>query len=347
MRNMRNILTVAVISALALTSFPAWGGSAYKATQGSGSESRQEHRHEQSLGGQYSEAATAQLIPGLEAVEQGQASLKSKQVTKLVQKCQVFSGQPLIGSAMPWCFPATSKMLSRLLVLTRIGRVEAQGILYPVRTYSVQNTNINPSVCSQNLAIEGSVDKAAQNQSLLLPSFGVLQVAAGRAIISFATGNRTTTPQMAAVCYTVESRILATTEKTLAANQGTQISSGQAATALYNAGSRATFHRAMKILAPMLLPGTHGGNSGKDKGNWHYSGACIVPVDMSQNQYWTCAGIHFDGTTRTAVMGGFTILDGNTVWGRDYKFTVAGSVSHAISSSTFSNFGKSQEINVR
>jgi hypothetical protein len=344
---MRKTLTIAIISALTLTSSPAWGGSAYKATQGAGSEHRQEHRHEQSQAGQYSESSTAQLIPGLEAVEQGQASLQSKQVTKLVQTCQVFSGQPLIGSAMPWCFPATSKMLSRLLVLSRLGRSEAQLMLYPVRTYGVENTNINPSVCSQNLATEGSTDKAAQSQSLLLPSFGVLQTSAGRAVISFSTGERATTPQMAAVCYSVESRILASAEKTLAKNQDTQITSRQAANALYDAGSRATFTRAMKLLAPMLKPGTHGGNSGKAKGNWHYSGACIVPVDMSQNKYWTCAGIHFDGATRTAVMGGFTLLDGNTVWGRDYKFTIAGSVSHAISSSTFSNSGKSQEINVR
>ena len=333
-------LTIAIIAAMTLASSPAWGGSAYKATQGSGSEHRQEHRHEKSQGGQYSESTTAQLIPGLEAVEQGQASLQSKQVTKLVQKCQIFSGQPLIGSAMPWCFPGTSIMLSRLLVLTRLGRVEAQSMLYPVRTYGVENTNGNPSVCSQNLAMEGHIDKAAQSQNLLLPSFGVLQTRAGRAILLFSSGNRTTTPQMAAVCYTVESRILATAEKTLAANQGTQITSRQAARALYSAGSRATFARAMKLLAPMLLPGKHGSNG-------HYSGGCMVPVDMSKDKWWTCAGIHFDGSTRTAAMGGFTILDGNTVWGRDYKFTVAGSVSHAISSSTFSNSGKSQEINVQ
>ena len=339
-------LTIAIIAAVAMTSSPAWGGSAYKATQGSGSEHRQEHRHEKSQGGQYSESATTQLIPGLEAVEQGQASLQSKQVTKLVQKCQIFSGQPLVGSAMPWCFPATSKMLSRLLVLTRLGSAVTENMLYPARTYGVENTNVNPAVCSQNLATEGSVDKAAQSQSFLLPSFGVLQTRAGRAVISNASGTRTTTPQMAAVCYVVESRILATAEKTLAANQGTQITSRQAATALYHAGSRATFARAMKLLAPMLRPGTHGPDAGKAKGNWHYSGGCMVPVDMSK-EWWTCAGVHFDGNTRTAVMGGFTILDGNTVWGRDYKFTVAGSVSHAISSSTFSNSGKSQEINVQ
>jgi hypothetical protein len=332
----KQIISCVVAAALAAP-IPALAMHKYSAE--SGQEHRQEQRQEQSNAAKYSQSATTVLLPGLIAVEEGHARLQSKRVTSLVRKCQVFSSTPLVGSITPWCFPGTGYQLDRLLMLSTLGSMDNQ-LFFGARTLGYATTNENGGICQgagkQDLH---SKDADSYGQTVAVPSNMVLKTHSGRAILSGQMGIRVTTPQMASVCYLVESRILANAETLLSKTGQTKFSSTQAASALFQAGDMQAFQRSMATLSPMFK---------KQSGNQKFAGDnCIVAVDSTHDFHWVCAGIRFDGQNRTAVRGGMTILDPSTVWGRSLSIEVSGSISHSISSAQFSNSRSAKEVAIR
>ncbi|QFG77817.1 hypothetical protein F6A13_03580 [Acidithiobacillus sp. 'AMD consortium'] len=325
-----------IVAALAAP-IPAWAMHKYSAE--SGQEHRQEQRQEQSNAAKYSQAATTVLLPGLIEVEEGHARLESKRVTALVKKCKVFSSTPLVGSITPWCFPGTGYQLDRLLMLSTLGSMDNQ-LFFGARTLGYATTNENGGICQRaGKQDPHSKDADSYGQTVAVPSNMVLKTRSGRAILSGPLGIRVTTPQMASVCYLVESRILANAETLLSKTGQTKFTATQAASALFEAGNMQAFQRAMATLSPMFR---------KQSGNQRFAGDnCVVAIDATHDFHWTCAGVRFDGQNRTAVRGGMTILDPSTVWGRSLNIEVSGSIAHSISSSRFSNSRSAKEVAIR